>query len=284
MNSNIQVLNKVCQKLNLNYQLHHTSQNIVEITIAEKKHLFTSFDTPLNTQSINKLCRDKDYFYQYFQNIINMPKTQAYLNPHHEGAYVRYLELNTMTHIIQSIEQYFQFPMIIKQNRGTSGKNVFKVENLQQLERSLLSIFNKNDMDFDYVALAQELIEIDKEFRVIYLHGQQQFTYEKNNQSAQFTGNLSPLHWEGAKAILQTEPSILDAINTFCQPLFQNLMIPFCGLDVVLDTQGQWWLLEANSAPAFHQFIKSGYEQHVMTLYERMLASLTNIQLNQENQ
>ncbi|MCV6639116.1 YheC/YheD family protein [Candidatus Albibeggiatoa sp. nov. NOAA] len=274
MNSNIQVLNKVCQKLNLDYQLQHSSKNIVEVTIAGKKHLFTSFDTPLNSQSVNKLCRDKDYFYQYFQDIINMPKTQAYLNPHHEGAYTRYLELNTITHIMQSIEQNFQFPMIIKQNRGTSGKNVFKAENLQQLEIGLLSIFNKNDMSFDYVALAQEMIDIEIEYRVIYLHGQLQFAYEKSNESAQFTGNLSPLHWEGAKAVLQTEQTILDAIDEFCQSLFQKMMIPFCGLDVVLDKQGQWWLLEANSAPAFHHFIKSGYENEVMTFYEKLLTSL----------
>ncbi|WP_353571662.1 YheC/YheD family protein [Candidatus Albibeggiatoa sp. nov. BB20] len=274
MNSNIQVLNKVCKKLNLDYQLQHLSKNIVEVTIAGKKHLFTSFDTPLNSQSVNKLCRDKDYFYQYFQDTIKMPKTQAYLNPHHEGAYTRYLELNTIMQIMHSIEQNFQYPLIIKQNRGTSGKNVFKAENQQQLEMGLLTIFNKNDMAFDYVALAQELIDIDKEFRVIYLNGQLQFAYEKSNESAQFTGNLSPLHWEGAKAILQTEQNILDAIDLFCQPLFQKLMIPFCGLDVILDKQGQWWLLEANSAPAFHQFIKSGYEHKVMEFYENLLASL----------
>jgi glutathione synthase/RimK-type ligase-like ATP-grasp enzyme len=274
MNSNIQILNKVCKKLNVDYQLLHTSQTIIEVTINQKKHLFTSFDTPLNAQSINKLCRDKDYFYQYFQDVINMPKTLAYLNPYHEGAYSAYLELNTIMQIMQSIEQSFTFPMIIKQNRGTSGKNVFKVKNLQQLEVALLTIFNKNDMAFDYIALAQELIDIDKEFRVIYLHGHQQFTYEKSNEYAQFIGNLSPLHWEGAKAILHTEKIILDTIDAFCQPLFQKLMIPFCGLDVVLDKQGQWWLLEANSAPAFQHFIKSGYEDKVMILYENLLNSL----------
>ena len=63
---------------------------------------------------------------------------------------------------------------------------------------------------------------------------------------AVFKDNLSPLHWEGAKAKIVTSHDEIEKLKSFCAPIFDKLMIPFCGLDVVKNKAGEYWLIEAN--------------------------------------
>ncbi len=274
MNRNIESLVMACNNLGVAYNFYHTTKNLVGVVVAGREWLFTNWATPLNRQSVVQLCQDKDYFYNYYKDIVRMPKSMAFLNPYGDAKYERYLEQRSIYEIIESVEENLEYPLIVKKNRGSWGTNVFKVESRQELEQALLAIFNMSSASFDYVALVQEFIEIEKEFRAIFLDGELVFAYEKIVEGAEFKDNLSPLHWEGSRALFVTDNEEIEAIKRLCRPMFKKLVIPFCGLDIVKSRSGEYVLIEANSSPGFDHIVKhQGYEQ-VVGLYERILKRL----------
>ena len=236
--------------------------------------MFVNWATPLNPQSIMQLCQDKGYFYSFYKDVIKMPSTLAFLNPYADERYEVYLEEKTVFSIIETIEHNYSYPLIVKKNRGSWGTNVFKVHSRKELEKGVLDIFNMNSAAFDYVCVAQEWIDIAVEYRVVFLNGEHQFSYKKIIDDAQYRGNLSPLHWEGARAELVDDKGCIANFKAFCKPLFKKLCIPFCGLDIAVDKSGEFWLLEANAAPGFAHIIEDGGGHEVVRLYRNMLEML----------
>jgi len=274
MLQNISALLKACDALNINYETQHDTRNLISITLNGQTVIFCNWSTPFNSHSVSQLCLDKDYFYHVYRSVINFPKTHSFMSPYCSENYFPYLKAETVTDIIQMVEKDFHYPLIVKKNRGSLGRQVFVADNKKQLEGAILSIFNKQSASSDYVCLIQEKIDIAKEYRVVYFRGELCFAYEKNIEDATFDDNLSPLHWEGATAVLTRDEEILSQIDAFCQPMFKKMMIPFCGLDVAQDKQGTWWLIEANSSPGFSHIISAGEEEAVVNLYKKMLLSL----------
>jgi glutathione synthase/RimK-type ligase-like ATP-grasp enzyme len=278
MNRNLKALIKACDNLKISYSCHyHATENLIAVHLNHQDYLFLNWTTPLNRHSITHLCLDKDYFAAYFQDVIRLPRTRSFLNPYCDPKYARYLQFQTIAEIIKAVEGDSVYPIVIKNNRGSLGTNVFKVTKQRELEQGFIAIFNQNSASFDYVGLVQEYIAIAREYRVIYLQGEYQFAYLKDQGQAQFVGNLSPLHWQGAKACLVTDPQIIEQLQRFCAPLFKKLLIPFCGLDVAIDTQGRYWLIEANAAPGFERFIQDQGDEVVVRLYRSILQHLANI-------
>lgn len=275
MNANLKALIKACQQLGFDYKLYHDTQNIVEVSIKNNSYLFVNWSTPLNSNSFDWLCRDKDYFYTVFNENISMPRTQAFLTPDCPEKYKQYLTQKDLWEILAVIGETFTYPLIVKKNRGSLGKNVFKVNNESELVEAIAKIFDVNNKEFDYIALAQDYLHIKKEYRVVFVNGQLSFAYEKNTDSAQFLGNISPLHWDGAKAILVEDQLLANQIKQFCAPIFTKMAIPFCGLDIAIDDQNKWWLIEANSSPGFDYIIANAGETPVIRMYETMLKFLS---------
>lgn len=271
MNRNLIALKKACLNKNITFNTHHGSENLVSLNINEKIYPFINWTTPLNSHSISKLCQDKDYFYSFYKDVIMMPKTSSYLNPYIDERYNEYLKELTISQIVNEMDKAHNYPFIVKQNSGSWGTNVFKVNNFKELEKAILSIFNMNSASYDYICLGQDLINIKQEFRVIYLNGEYQFSYKKVIEDAQFVDNLSPLHWEGSKAVIVDDPEDIQKIKNFCLPMFDKMMIPFCGLDIALDINGDYWLIEANSAPGFDKIIIDEGDDIIIKLYENIL-------------
>ena len=255
-------------------QSHHKTNNLISVVVNGRSHIFVNWTTPLNTQSVMKLCQDKDYFYSFYHDVVRMPKTISFLNPYSDEKYAEYLNGNTIFSIIEKIEAAFTYPLIVKKNRGSWGTNVFKVENRRALEKGLLDIFNMSSSLFDYIGLVQEYIDIEVEYRVVFLQGAYQFAYEKIMGNGTFVENLSPLHSEGSKAHYVTNDLTKQTLTDFCAPLFNKLMIQFCGLDIAQDKQGKLWLIEANSSPGFDHIIRHEGDERIIQLYEDILRQL----------
>jgi len=275
MNRNIKALVAACKRLGVEYSFEHETKNVVAVVVENKRYVFTNWATPLNVHSVAQLCQDKEYFYSFYKDVVQMPKSEGFLCPNIDERYKRYLSSSSVDEIISSVEEQFSYPVIVKKNRGSWGRNVFKVSSTEELERALLEIYNYKSASFDYVALVQEYIEIDREYRVVFLGGELEFAYEKVVDGAVCGDNLSPLHWEGARAQFVEDRALLEEFATFSKGMFAKAMIDFCGVDIAVDKQGQMWLIEANSSPGFDYIIKSEGEERVVELYEKMLGYLS---------
>ena len=176
--------------------------------------------------------------------------------------------------IVLEVNKKFAFPVILKRNRGAGGNNVFLCKTREQIKEALEIIFNVNSKDYDHVALAQEYIEIAHEYRAVFCKEKLVLLYEKDKSQAGFAGNLSPLHWEGAKAKHIINPNLMSEIEDFVKPVFAEIAINYAGLDIALDKNGAYCLIEINSSPNYEIFVRDNDRQIVVTMFKGILETL----------
>lgn len=274
MNPNIATLVSVCERLGIEFQLFHGGKNILKLKTPTGPRFFVNWSTPFNDHTTVRLCEDKDYTQTLLANVVQMPRTRSFLDPDVNPIYNRYRTHLGQRELADQIEFEFSYPFIIKRNRGSHGTNVFVVQDRTELESSINAIFNKSTKEYDFVLLAQERIDIETEYRAIFLEGEQIFSYQKNITGAKFKGNLSPFRWGDARAVLEVDSERIAAIDNLLKPIWSTLPVPFVGADVAVDQAGSWWLIELNSAPSFNFFIRDCGPQEVEKLYEKMLGKM----------
>ncbi|MBD2725817.1 ATP-grasp domain-containing protein [Nostoc sp. FACHB-892] len=276
MLDNVLLLLKACENLNINYEIIHPAENLVKIKLNNKQHYFCNYSTPLINQAVAQIIKDKEYTYHILKQKVKLPKTIGFLSPFCDLQYKIYLKFPSFQDIILEIKDKFEIPVIIKRNSGSGGCNVFLCHNIDEIETALKEIFNINNKKYDYVAIAQEYIQILYEYRAVFLNKQLVLLYEKDITDAKFAGNLSPLHWDGAKAKYIDDPQILSEIANFAKPVFEELDLDYGGLDIVLDRDNQYWLIEVNSSPNYTIFTRDNGEEPVLKIFEKMLISLAS--------
>ncbi|MDF5707341.1 MAG: ATP-grasp domain-containing protein [Nostoc sp. S4] len=275
MLDNISLLLQACENLNISYEIISPNKNLIKVKLNEKHHYFSNNNTPLINQAVAKIVKDKEYTYHILNKKIKLPQTIGFLSPFCDTRYKIYLKFPTIEDIMLEIKEKFSTPVIVKRNSGSSGHNVFLCQNQDEIENALKQIFNINHK-YDYVAIAQELIPIKYEYRAVFLNQELVLLYEKDISNANFLGNLSPLHWDGAKAKYISNPQILSEINNFAKPIFKELDLDYAGLDIVLDRDNQYWLIEINSQPNFTIFTRDNGKEHALKVFEKILISLAS--------
>lgn len=273
---NIECLVSACTRLNLQYQFSDANKNVVTVTIGGKKYLFANAATPFNADSQANVFADKGFTHDLLSNLDIIPKTVGYPDPATDTQYQSYVEHNNISKISDDILNNFSLPVIIKKNRGYKGVNVFSCDSREEIQKSLEIIFDKNSRDYDYLALAQDKINIKQEFRAIVFKGELILIYLKDNSKAKFTGNLSPLHWEGAKTVVVSDDNTLGQITKLVHTVNSHLPIGFAGLDLAIDKNDKLWLIEINSRPGFDLFVKDNGKDKIIDLYEQILNILIN--------
>ncbi|MEH2161505.1 MAG: YheC/YheD family protein [Nostoc sp.] len=276
MLDNLSLLLKACENLNINYEIIHPTENLVKIKLNNKQHYFCNYSTPIINQALAQIIKDKEYTYHILKKKVKLPKTVGFLSPFCDLQYKIYLKFPSFEDIILEIKNNFETPVIVKRNSGSSGHNVFLCQNTDEVKTALKDIFNVNNKKYDYVAIAQEFIHIKAEYRAVFFNKELVLLYEKDITNAKFAGNLSPLHWDGAKAKHINEPQILTKIANFAKPVFEELDINYGGLDIALDRDNQYWLIEINSHPNYSIFTRDNGEEPVLRIFEKMLISLAS--------
>ncbi len=271
MLTNIAILLEACRELNIPYEILHPSQNLIRIRHGGEDYFFVNYMTAFDSGSLAQIFKDKEYTYQLLKHQINTPKTLSFVSPHCEDKYQKYLSCPDIESIVLEVKKNFAFPVIIKRNRGSGGNNVFLCESGEQIKAALEIIFNVNSKDYDYVALAQEYIEIEHEYRAVFCKEKLVLLYEKDKSQAEFAGNLSPLHWEGAKAKHIINPKLMSEIEDFVKPVFAEIAINYAGFDIAQDTKGVYWLIEINSSPNYDIFVRDNDRQIAVKMFKDIL-------------
>ncbi|MCC5627154.1 ATP-grasp domain-containing protein [Nostoc sphaeroides] len=275
MLDNVSLLLQACENLNISYEIFNPAENLIKIQLNNKQHYFCNYSTPLINQAVAKIIKDKEYTYHILKQKVKIPRTVGFLSPFCDIQYKMYLKFPTIQDIVLEIKEKFETPVIVKRNSGSGGHNVFLCQNQDEIETALKEIFNINHK-YDYVAIAQEYIHIKSEYRAVFLNKELVLLYEKDISNAEFAGNLSPLHWNGAKANYINDPQILSDIANFAKPIFEELDLDYGGLDIVLDRDNQYWLIEINSHPNYTIFTRDNGEEPVLKVFEKMLISLAS--------
>ncbi len=175
--------------------------------------------------------------------------------------------------IFADIEKNFSYPVMIKMNKGSQGTHIYKCKNIWEVEQSVRAIFT-DGKHYDYIFLAQEYISIAQEYRVLVYDNELQFVYLKDNSEADFTGNISPLHFEWATAILQKDPALLDEIRAFVKKITARISLHYNWLDIIRDKNGNLMLIELNGNPWFSIFVRDNGDEEVVNMYKKIIKDL----------
>lgn len=271
---NIQCLVQICKKLKIDFRFIDKNQNLVQINLGNHQYYFANWTTPYNKESEAYIFQDKEFTYQLLKDKVRMPRTLGFLDPNIEEKRKEYLTAASYEQIVEEIQKNFGLPVVIKKNKGAGGSGVFKCSNKDECLSAVKYIFDKTSKDYDYVVLGQEFIPIVKEYRVIVFKNEIVIAYLKDIERATFVGNLSPLHWEGSKAVLVEDITSLDSFYIFLKAVFSELPIGYAGFDLAEDSIGKLWLLEINSKPSYDYYVRDNGTDKLLLLYEKMLEDL----------
>jgi len=136
-----------------------------------------------------------------------------------------------------------------------------------QVVKAINTIFDKQTAMYDYIALAQEYVPTDREYRFICFRGSPVLTYERYLDGQRFKVK----YWESPEGkILNVGNPIIEELLEFVQPVYNHLDLGFCGFDILRNVQGELYLLELNSAPGFQNYIDLQGPAEIVQMYKKI--------------
>lgn len=261
-------------KLDLPVEIVHTDQNVLRILLPNKTLYVANGEGDWNTQAQAIICKDKSFQYEMFEDLGLFPMTWSFCDPDMADRYEEYRQFDSVESISEALEGVVEYPAIVKPNRGSRGNLVALCDSTPSLISALKQVFDRHSSHYDYVGIVQERLDIEQEYRVIMIGGIVHTVIRKDISEAQFVGNLSPLHWEGARAIIETDTELKQEIQTLLDPMYARFPIHFTGLDIVKTTQGDWKVIELNANPGFTRLAHDQGEEPVDQIYIDLLRSL----------
>lgn len=270
------VLATVCTRLGFAYRFLDRYEALMEIDFGKRSHVIFNNVLGLNTDSFQKIMRDKQATYHVLHETVAMPDTLAFVDPDPLGPFFRFAGESSLEAIGDSIEHAFDYPVIVKRNSGTMTRNVFFAKNRAKVLASLKRIYSKRQKEYDHVALVQPYIEARSEFRVVVLTGQVELVYGKRRPvKALKTFRVSLGQWnERFGRTLITDKQLLERLQAFASAVYARFPAAYMGMDVIEDQAGKLWLIELNGDPLYSGLIADQDTNVLEPLFERIVTEL----------
>ena len=265
---NTKYLTKACEELSFPYEVLDKNGNFIKI----KDQYFVNGRMPFNNGSLDTIARDKDFTHKLLENQILMPKSVSYINPDCDQKYSSYIQYKNLDEILDNVEENFNYPVVVKMNRGRMGIHVYKCEDRGSVKESLEKIFNQNQQNYDYISLVQEYIEIEKEYRAIWFKGDIILLYEKRCTTKD--NSQSPFHNTDSKAIFIDDQDKKNDILDFLSLSKDLKNFEYLGIDIAETKNGGKILLEINTQPAFNFFARDNNVEILVEMYKKIINTL----------
>ncbi len=274
MMTNIALSLEACTQLNIPYEMLHSEESLYRIKLNNKVYYFANDTTPVNSQAIAYLLKDREYIYYVFKNKLKVPKTLAFLSPLiSKDTLKRYLDYPTIEQMIEMVKLNFTMPVILSKNTGADRKNVFLCQEIAEVENAVRQIFN--DRNYDSVALVREYVEIEKQYSAIALYNELVLLYEKGINQPKLGDKVISGEAENAVGKQITNPDILAAIGKFIQPIFQEIAeAKYFRCNIAVDKSGQYWLMSMTSKPNYRFFLKHNDAQIAVEIFKKLIQGL----------
>ena len=287
-----------------NFTVKGFSQNyIIEVSNNKNKFYIYGNCFPLNNASSQKLCADKSALSMVLKlNNIDCLEHELYKNPNYEPNF-NYEKLE---------EKLKQNPdgLVLKDNKGYCGNNVFWVKNKSQIKKAVNTIFKQN---LDLAVCPY--VNIEDEFRLIMLNGECKVCYKKirpfvigdgktnvknlitkkykeikfklpfkilnkipNNNEKIVLGWKHNLKWNSTPEEVKDQKLKLKLVE-FAKNVTKKINLKFCSVDLYVDNN-KIKVLETNSIVSMNSFAnysKENYNKTKQIFLEAVNASFNNI-------
>lgn len=198
-----------------------------------RRHFAFGYDVGLNSAIAHRLANDKSATAEAL-TLAQVPCVphRLFLNPklglHVAGAHWREEMLTLLAQNPQGV--------VVKPNEGTSGRSVFKVTTVAELDRAASEVFSMSTG-----LVISPHVAIEEEVRVVLLDDAPLVVYSKQRGS-DWRHNLDA----GATPVLLEHGEARNACATLAIDAARAIGIVFASIDVVR-VDGEWNVLEINS-------------------------------------
>lgn len=266
MNNVQKIIKQLCDEKSIDFKL--VSKDWIMILQKEdKKRYIVGYKFPLNNQSVGRICDDKFALYEVLSQF-NIPIVEHYIvfNNYDKSKIIEYCNK-------------FDFNMVVKNNLGTCGNDMFHTKNEEELFIKLDSLLNKK-----YSVSISPYYDIQTEYRVIILNDKVELVYGKKrpivvgngkstiyellcnfnieyfksiNNSEDLNSVLDKneqyeYNWQfnlskGAMPFLMTDDVKEEKIKEMAKRIASILGLSFASIDIIELQDGEFLLLEVNS-------------------------------------
>ena len=233
------------------------------ISLAGVNYLFQDSWTSLNDVYVGSITGSKARTHHRisskpeFQAAVRVPKTLAYKTPSISVLHEHDTDIQVMRsieEIIDDIERQYGYPVFLKPDISSMGRNTFFVEDRAQLSDAVSCIIEGRNTDKD-VVIAQECIDIAREYRAVYFKGEIITVFDRmfaergiQHGRAHAEADLScPVSTRFVE-----DPEKLDAIHKATHIMAEETGQIYFGSDFAEDTEGNLWFVESQTGPMLH--------------------------------
>ena len=153
--------------------------------------------------------------------------------------------------IANSLFNKYNKKVVCKTNNGSGGKDVFLIDNFDDLIEKMKYLFSKDQ----YVSISP-YYEITNEYRVIILDNEVKLIYSKKR-----TNNWKHNLGLGAEPIIVVDNLLSSKLSNIALSAYKAVSANFASVDI-LDVSGKFMVLEINSGVMMEHFASKNSENY----------------------
>lgn len=234
---------------------------ICRLQKGDKHHFIYGYNFPLNSATAWEVARDKvgasillasANIPCVIHELFMAPNLSTYISK--EGNWNRIIELTNE----------WKFPLVCKDNRGTGGNSVYKVDTQQDLEIALEEVWK-----VARGAALSPFYEIENEYRFFVLDGVVELAYKKIVSPDGWKFNLSQ---GGTVEMINIDdfPHVIEIV----MKAVKELKLKICSVDIIkLKNSDEYLVLEVNTGISTEHFSKDSEDAKILaeSLYSKII-------------
>ncbi len=286
----VKALNEICKEENINIT-SFSKDWIFRLEKDGKVKFINGFKFPCNDMSVAEICNDK----VALSDLLNF-----YEIPHIEHIPIFDTDYENITdEFLQNILK-FSNKAIVKENKGSCGRNIFICNSVSEIREKLEFLFNT-----EYLIAISQFYEIDFEYRVIMVNNKAEIIYGKKIKSVVGDGcstienlckklnitteylepeflNYIPKKDENVKLSAfhnlskygeffeNINKDVLQKLSEIATSVTKNIGIKFCSVDIVSCNES-YKVLEVNSGVMAEKYGANKNFHKVKEVYKKAI-------------
>lgn len=204
-----------------------------------------AYDIGLNTHKAHLLAKDKEncstHLLTHGVSVVVHTRLSNGLNGKSSVGGMSNVDL------LEVVLEHYSFPMVVKDNKGGAGKNVFLVHGLADLVTALSDLMARG-LD----PCVSKYYDFSTEYRVVVLDGEVMLSFGKRKQDGSFQHNLS----SGA-TVVSLPVELESSVHDLALKATKALRLRFATVDII-ETPDGLKVLEVNDSVTLKRVLKYG--------------------------
>lgn len=256
----LDIMQGVAARLGFNLDFLDDGRKVV-FSNGEEVYELLNYDIGLNTHQASMKAKDKSMCYEYLSKA-GVPAIEHFLikNPFS-------FNKSDVEVTLGEVKRKYGLPLVVKQNDGGGGKNVFFVYNDEDLISTVAGLFKRN-LD---VALSP-FYELGIEYRCTVLYDEVLMWYGKEKSENQLKHNLSM-----GSRVVDVPKHLQEDLYIIAVKAVKALGLRFANVDIVETSEGLK-VLEVNNTVTLKRVARCSDErkQEAIDVYVKAIEKLRN--------